>query len=102
MMWDAIEPSDIVSASKNCTADIIHSAVYKVRPDVKAIIHLHTKYAAAVCCIEGGFIPLTQVRGEWARSERESRVLLLTNALFPRHALLAAGRLILLQQSGNS
>ena len=60
MMWDAIEPSDIVPASDNCTAEIIHSAVYKVRPDVKAIIHLHTKYAAAVCCIEGGFVPLTQ------------------------------------------
>jgi ribulose-5-phosphate 4-epimerase/fuculose-1-phosphate aldolase len=92
----------LTSSFVTTSTDIIHSAVYKVRPDVKAIIHLHTKYAAAVCCIEGGFIPLTQVRGEWARSERESRVLLLTNAFFPRHALLAAGRLILLQQSGNS
>jgi len=105
MMWDVINPSDIVAASDNCTADIIHSAVYKVRPDVKAIIHLHTKYAAAVACIETGFIPLTQDgsfffekvrRSEERRLERcDSKSIVLssytTNNL-PLVASLIAGR----------
>ncbi|GMI26080.1 hypothetical protein TeGR_g13942 [Tetraparma gracilis] len=60
MHWDEIKPADIIRASDNVTADIIHSSVYAVRPDVKAIVHLHTKYAVAVACLKQGFEALTQ------------------------------------------
>lgn len=60
MHWDEIGPSDIKMCSDNVTADIIHKAVYDVRPDVGAIVHLHTKAAVAVGLMEGGFEPFTQ------------------------------------------
>lgn len=59
-MWGRINPSDLVFSSSNVTADIIHDAIYAARPDVKAIIHLHTPAATAVSCLESGFIPYTQ------------------------------------------
>ena len=59
-MWGAINPEDLVFSSSNVTADIIHEAIYSARPDVKAIIHLHTPAAVAVSCLEDGFQPLTQ------------------------------------------
>ena len=59
-MWSLITPRDIVKTSTNCTADLIHNAIYEARSDVKAIIHLHTPNACAVACLEMGFIPLTQ------------------------------------------
>jgi len=59
-MWSKINPSDLVFSSTNVTADIIHDAVYSARPDVKAIIHLHTPAATAVSCLESGFVPMTQ------------------------------------------
>ena len=55
-----INPSDLVYSSSNITADIIHAALYGARPDVKAIIHLHTPAATAVSCLESGFVPYTQ------------------------------------------
>ncbi|GMI06705.1 hypothetical protein TrVE_jg8086 [Triparma verrucosa] len=60
MHWDEIGPKDIMMASDNVTADIIHSAVYKAKEDVNAIVHLHTKNAVAVGCLERGFEALTQ------------------------------------------
>lgn len=59
-LWSQINPSDLVFSSTNITADIIHSALYGARPDVKAIIHLHTPAATAVSCLKQGFVPYTQ------------------------------------------
>lgn len=59
-LWSQINPSDLVFSSSNVTADIIHSAVYGARPDVKAIIHLHTPAATTVSCLESGFVPFYQ------------------------------------------
>ena len=57
-MFDDIGPQDLVKSSGNVTADIIHEAVYDVRPDVKAIVHLHTPATVAISCLEMGFVPL--------------------------------------------
>jgi len=59
-MWGQIKPEDLVYSSTNVTADVIHDAVYSARPDIKAVIHLHTPAATAVSCLEGGFQPVTQ------------------------------------------
>jgi phosphoglycerate dehydrogenase-like enzyme/ribulose-5-phosphate 4-epimerase/fuculose-1-phosphate aldolase len=59
-MFDDIGPGDLVKSSGNITADIIHDAVYKMRSDIKAIVHLHTPATVAVSCLEMGFVPLAQ------------------------------------------
>lgn len=59
-LWSEVRACDLVFSSTNVTADIIHAAVYAARPDVGAIIHLHTPYATAVSCLEQGFVPYTQ------------------------------------------
>ena len=59
-MYDDIGPNDLIKSSGNVTADIIHSAIYKSRDDVKAIVHLHTPATVAVSCLEMGFVPLAQ------------------------------------------
>jgi ribulose-5-phosphate 4-epimerase/fuculose-1-phosphate aldolase len=58
--WDEITPGDIVESSDNVTADIIHASCYEARPDVHAIVHLHTKNAVAVGCLKEGFEAVTQ------------------------------------------
>ena len=54
MMFDEIEAADIRKggSADNVTADIIHDAVYAARPDVGAIVHLHTE-AAVVSSVNG-------------------------------------------------
>mmetsp|Transcript_15308 Transcript_15308/g.32913 ORF Transcript_15308/g.32913 Transcript_15308/m.32913 type:complete len:909 (-) Transcript_15308:88-2814(-) len=59
-MWGKITPDDLVYSSSNVTADIIHDAVYSARPDIKAVIHLHTPAATTISCLEEGFQPITQ------------------------------------------
>lgn len=59
-MWGRIMPDDLVYSSTNVTADIIHDAVYSARPDIKAVIHLHTPAATAISCMEEGFQPISQ------------------------------------------
>ncbi|KAL7543976.1 hypothetical protein ACHAXR_013456 [Thalassiosira sp. AJA248-18] len=59
-MWGKITPEDLVYSSSNVTADVIHDAVYSARPDIKAVIHLHTPAATAISCLEEGFQPITQ------------------------------------------
>jgi len=58
--WDEISPSCIIPSSANVTADIIHSSVYSARPDVNAVVHLHTRNAVAVGCLKEGYEGLTQ------------------------------------------
>ena len=52
-LWDDIEPKDLVLASDNVTANVIHSAIYSSRPDVQAIVHLHTPSVTTVSCLNG-------------------------------------------------
>mmetsp|Transcript_21337 Transcript_21337/g.43840 ORF Transcript_21337/g.43840 Transcript_21337/m.43840 type:complete len:905 (+) Transcript_21337:130-2844(+) len=59
-MWGKMTPEDLVYSSSNVTADVIHDAIYSARPDIKAIIHLHTPAATAISCLEDGFQPITQ------------------------------------------
>eukprot|EP00977_Amphora_coffeiformis_P010152 scaffold2363_cov159-Amphora_coffeaeformis.AAC.14 len=73
-LFQDVKPEDLLVSSTNITADIIHASVYAARPDVNAIIHVHTPAATAISCLEEGFVPYTQdsayfydkvVRYEW-------------------------------------
>lgn len=44
----------------NKTGEVIHGAVYAARPDVNAVIHLHTPSIIAVSSLEEGLMPLSQ------------------------------------------
>jgi ribulose-5-phosphate 4-epimerase/fuculose-1-phosphate aldolase len=44
----------------NQTGFMIHGALYKARPDIHAIFHLHTPAGIAVSCLEQGLLPLSQ------------------------------------------
>lgn len=44
----------------NQTGYNIHSAIYRARPDINAIFHLHTPATVAVSCMECGLLPLSQ------------------------------------------
>jgi ribulose-5-phosphate 4-epimerase/fuculose-1-phosphate aldolase len=46
--------------SYNETAYIIHGPVYKERPDINAVFHIHTPSIAAVSACEKGLLPLSQ------------------------------------------
>jgi hypothetical protein len=59
-LFQDIRPEDLLVSSTNITADIIHAAVYAARPDIQAIIHVHTPAATAISCLQEGFIPYTQ------------------------------------------
>jgi len=59
-LFREVEPGDLKKSSDNVTADVIHKAVYDARPDVNAIVHLHTPAAVAVSCLEDGFMCLAQ------------------------------------------
>jgi len=41
-------------------AFVIHSAIYKARPDVNAVMHTHTVAGMAVSSLECGLLPITQ------------------------------------------
>lgn len=60
MLWSQVKPEDLLLSSENITADIIHSAIYAARSDIRAIIHLHSPAATAVSCLQEGFLPLAQ------------------------------------------
>jgi len=44
----------------NPTAAVLHTAIYKARPDIKAVFHVHTEATIAVSSIKGGLKPLSQ------------------------------------------
>lgn len=60
LLWDEIAPHQLVKGSENKTANIIHDALYNARPDVRAVVHLHTRAAVAVSCLADGFCCLDQ------------------------------------------
>ncbi|EOD16627.1 hypothetical protein EMIHUDRAFT_44937, partial [Emiliania huxleyi CCMP1516] len=65
-LFDEVTPLNLSLSSPqavNVTADVIHSAIYAARPDVRAIVHHHTPAVVAVSCLEGGLQLLTQDAG---------------------------------------
>jgi ribulose-5-phosphate 4-epimerase/fuculose-1-phosphate aldolase len=61
--FDEVRPSNLVRSSAqntNVTSDVIHSTVYKARPDVGAIVHHHTTAVVAVSAMAEGLQFLTQ------------------------------------------
>jgi ribulose-5-phosphate 4-epimerase/fuculose-1-phosphate aldolase len=44
----------------NRTGYVLHSIIYKARPDIKSIFHLHTPYITATSALEDGLLPITQ------------------------------------------
>lgn len=44
----------------NRTGYVIHSAIYKARPDIHAIFHCHTHAGVAVSAMECGLLPISQ------------------------------------------
>jgi len=60
LLFDEVRPEDICKSTGNVTAEIIHTAVYKARPDIRAIVHLHTPASVAVSCLDQGFVCLAQ------------------------------------------
>jgi len=60
LLFDEVRPEDISKCTDNVTAEIIHAAVYKARPDIRAVVHLHTPASVAVSCLDQGFMCLAQ------------------------------------------
>jgi ribulose-5-phosphate 4-epimerase/fuculose-1-phosphate aldolase len=54
---EVIEGSEI---QYNRTGYVIHSAIYKARPDIHAIFHCHTHAGVAVSAMECGLLPISQ------------------------------------------
>ncbi len=44
----------------NKSGYVIHGAIHKARPDVKCVIHSHTRAGMAVASIKSGLLPMTQ------------------------------------------
>jgi adducin len=45
----------------NIAGYTIHSAIHSARRDLQCVAHTHSQNATAICCLEEGFIPLTQM-----------------------------------------
>lgn len=61
--FDEVRADDLVASSPdnvNVTSDVIHSTIYKARPDVGAIVHHHTTAVVAVSSLVEGLAYLTQ------------------------------------------
>lgn len=71
--YDEITPSNLIKIDidgnkiddtpypVNIAGYTIHSAIHAARPDLQCIAHTHSQNATAICCLEEGFIPLTQM-----------------------------------------
>jgi ribulose-5-phosphate 4-epimerase/fuculose-1-phosphate aldolase len=57
---DMTLPSESYFDTLNPTGVYMHSAIYKARPDINAIFHLHTPHGVAVSAMECGLLPLSQ------------------------------------------
>jgi ribulose-5-phosphate 4-epimerase/fuculose-1-phosphate aldolase len=49
-----------VDANYNDTGWVTHSAIYKNRPDINSIFHLHTINGVAVSALKDGLLPISQ------------------------------------------
>jgi len=52
--------SDPTGLGINRAGFVIHSAIHRARPDLKAVLHTHTKDGAAVSAQKDGLLPLSQ------------------------------------------
>jgi len=71
--YDEIKPGNLVKIDiegnkiddgdepVNVAGYTIHSAIHTARPDIQCVAHTHSQNATAICCLEEGFIPLTQM-----------------------------------------
>jgi ribulose-5-phosphate 4-epimerase/fuculose-1-phosphate aldolase len=72
LRFNEIEPETLIKVSLegkvlegqeyqyNKTGYIIHGNIYKARPDIQAIFHLHTPDTLAVSALEEGLMPISQ------------------------------------------
>jgi len=60
MMYEEIQPEDILHSSENVTANVIHGAIYKSRSEIQAIMHIHTPAVCTVSTLPQGLQLLTQ------------------------------------------
>ena len=44
----------------NPSGYVIHSAIHRARPEVKCVLHTHTRAGVALSCLEEGLLPLNQ------------------------------------------
>ena len=72
MLFSEVEPSSLLEVDftgkvlegneyqYNKTGYVIHSIIYKNRPDINAIFHLHTIPGVAVSSMKNGLLPISQ------------------------------------------
>jgi len=69
IIFEDITPKELLNSSisendnDNTTGTIIHSAIYNARPDVYAIVHLHSPAIMAISCLKNGLDFLIQDSG---------------------------------------
>jgi ribulose-5-phosphate 4-epimerase/fuculose-1-phosphate aldolase len=44
----------------NKSGYVIHGAIHRARPDVKCVLHTHTRAGMAIASVKGGLLPMTQ------------------------------------------
>ena len=57
---DMTLPAESYFDTLNPTGVYMHSAIYKSRPDINAIFHLHTPHGVSVSAMECGLLPISQ------------------------------------------
>jgi ribulose-5-phosphate 4-epimerase/fuculose-1-phosphate aldolase len=57
---DMTKPPEDYFGELNPTGVLLHAAIYKQRPDINAIFHLHTPYGVAVSTLDCGLLPISQ------------------------------------------
>lgn len=72
LLFSEITPSNLIEANIhqrpcqegrrtiNPAGWSVHAAIYKERPDVNAVMHLHTSASMAVSCLKEGLLPISQ------------------------------------------
>lgn len=107
----AYRTTDGLVESVNRTGFAIHSAIYDARPEINAVVHIHTTAGTAVAAMKCGLLPISQFafhmthqigyhdyrgltledaeRAQLAKDLGQNSVMILRN-----HGLLAVGRTI--------
>lgn len=63
----AYAPKNLFGYGLHAAGFVIHSAIYKARPDVMAVVHTHTIAGMAVSSLACGLLPLTQTSHRFVR-----------------------------------
>ena len=58
----------------NKSGYVIHGAIHKARPEVKCVLHTHTRAGIAVSAMKCGLLPLSQTSIRFRRPHRLSRL----------------------------